>query len=110
MLGSFQEPARLLVAFPVEIMQQVGSRAFGQLPRQFIEPGEQRQQVRFRVRRRHRFHRAVELDQRLQNVALGFGHASTYRWAARWEMKASSRANFPSRYDAARKRTSPVTN
>ena len=67
-----QKKARFFVAALVQIMKQGRVGIARQLICQFVDPGEQRQQVRLGVRLRHRFHHFGEVHQRAEQAAIKY--------------------------------------
>lgn len=80
MAGSFfrftplQKHPRFLVTPFVQVMQQIGFRVLRQLRREFVEPGKERLQIRFRIGSGHGFHTGFQAEQGLQNRSFCFGH------------------------------------
>ena len=74
--GQFlEEQARLLIAFPVEVMDEhrVGGR--GQLPRQAVQARKNGEQIGLGFGGGHSLHRALHFQQRIQDPLFDFGHA-----------------------------------
>ena len=66
MAGAFlQQQAGFLITFSLQKMAQLRIGGAGQLSGQFIQPGKERAQIRFGVRRRHGFRRLFQLEEGL---------------------------------------------
>ncbi len=73
-VASLEEEARLFVALLVKVVKQSRRRVVGQLARQLINAGEQRQQTGLHHGGGHRSNLLFELGQGLEDVVFRFGH------------------------------------
>jgi len=73
-LPALQASPRFFITFPLQIMQQRRIRILRQLPREFVNPGKKRQQIRPGTGRGHRLRRLLQFNQRLQKALFGRGH------------------------------------
>jgi len=109
-LAILQPEPRLLVAFLVQIMQQLRVGIARELLCQFVNACEQRQQARLRLGRRHRFDGGVQSHDGMEQIFFERSfHFQNGRWAAKAVTASVSGAKCPLKYQAVKNRSAPVS-
>ncbi len=72
----FQEGARLLITFAMQVMKQLAICGGRKLAGQVVQLGENREQVGFGIRRGHLLHGPLQRKQSFQHALFDFIHST----------------------------------
>ena len=73
-VAALEEEEGFFVTFLAKVVEQAWVGAGRELGGEVFETGEEREQVRLWIGGGHGFHGLLQLDERLEDCGLGFGH------------------------------------